>query len=61
MSTVRTSPLLWRLVNLDVLDNQVAGVEALGVRVRFGVLQQTEQELGRLDWPAGLGDAKLLA
>lgn len=61
MRTVRPPPLLGSLVDLNVLDNQIAGVQALGIRVRLGVLQQREEELGRLDGPAGLGDAKLLA
>lgn len=61
MSTVCASPLLGRLVDLDVLDNQVAGVQALGVGVGLGVLEQTEEELGGLDGPASLADAELLA
>lgn len=61
VSTVCASPLLRRLVDLDVLDDQVAGVEALGIGVGLGVLEQAEQELGRLDGPAGLADAELLA
>ena len=61
MSTVCASPLLRRLVDLDVLDDQVAGIQTLGIRVRLGVLQQTEQELSRLDGPAGPADAELLA
>ena len=61
MSAVCPSPLLGRLVDLDVLDDQVAGVEALGVGVGLGVLEQREQELGRLYRPAGARDAELLA
>ena len=61
MSTVRPTPLLGRLVDLNVLDNQVAGVETLGVGVGLGVLEQAEQELSALDGPAGLADAELLA
>ena len=33
MSTVGATALLGRLVHLDVLDDQVAGVEAFGVCV----------------------------
>ena len=58
---IRTPSLLRRLVDLDVLDDEIAGVEALGVGVRFGVLEQAEQELGGFDGPAGLGHAELLA
>ena len=61
MGAVRPPPLLGGLVDLDMLDDQVAGVETLGVGVGLGVLQQTEQELGGLLGPAGLGDTELLA
>jgi hypothetical protein len=44
-----------------VLDNEVAGVETLGVGVGLGVLEEAEQLLSRLDGPAGLGDTELLA
>jgi hypothetical protein len=46
---------------LDVLHDQVAGVEALGIGIGFGVLQETEQVLSGLDGPAGLGDTEWLA
>ena len=61
MGTVCASPLLGGLVDLDVLDDQVASIETLGVGVGLSVLEQTEKELGGLDGPAGLGDAELLA
>lgn len=61
MGTVRSAALLGGLVDLDVLDDQVAGVETLGVGVGLGVLQELEQELGRLDGPPGAGDTPLLA
>lgn len=61
VGTVCPSPLLGGLVDLDVLDNQVAGVEALGVGVGLSVLEKTEEELGGLGGPAGLGDTELLA
>lgn len=59
MGTVGTTALLGCLIDLDVLDDQVAGVEAFGVRVRFGVLEEAEEELGGLFRPAGFGDAEL--
>jgi hypothetical protein len=46
---------------LDVLHDQVTGIKTLGIGVGFGVLEETEKELGRLDWPSGAGDTKLLA
>lgn len=61
VSTVRPPPLLGGLVDLDVLDDQVAGVQTLGIGVGLSVLQKTEQELGGLLGPAGLGDTELLA
>lgn len=61
VGTVCASPLLGGLVDLDVLDDEVAGVEALGVGVGLGVLEEAEEELGGLDGPAGLGDAEGLA
>ena len=61
MGTVCASPLLGGLVDLDVLDDQVASIETLGVGVGLSVLEQTEKELGGLDGPPGLGDTKLLA
>jgi hypothetical protein len=61
VGTVCSPPLLGGLVDLDVLDDQVAGVKTLGVGVGLSVLQETEQELGGLDGPASLGDTKLLA
>jgi hypothetical protein len=53
--------LLGGLVDLDVLDDQVTGVETLGIGVGLGVLEETEEELGRLDGPASTGDTELLA
>lgn len=61
MSTVGTSATLGGLVDLDVLDDEVAGVKTLGVGVGLGVLQQSEQLLSRLNGPASLGDTECLA
>lgn len=52
---VGASATLGSLVDLDALDDQVAGVETLGVGVGFGVLEQVEDVLDGLDGPAGLG------
>jgi hypothetical protein len=57
VGTVCAATLLRGLVDLDVLDNQVAGVETLGV----GVLEEREKELSALGGPAGLGDTESLA
>lgn len=61
VSTVSAPSLLRGLVDLDVLDNQVGGVETLGVGVGLSVLEETEDDLGGLDGPAGLGDTESLA
>lgn len=61
MSTVGASATLGGLVDLNVLDDEVAGVKTLGVGVGLGVLQQSEQLLSRLDGPASLGDTECLA
>ena len=61
MGTVSAPALLGGLVDLDVLDDQVAGVEALCVGVGLGVLEEAEQDLSRLDGPTGARDAEGLA
>lgn len=61
VSTVCSSALLWCLVDLDVLDNQVASIETLGIGVGLCVLEETEKELGGLDWPSSTGDTELLS
>lgn len=61
VGAVCAAALLGGLVNLDVLHNEVASVETLGIGVGLGVLEETEEELGGLGGPAGAGDTKLLA
>ena len=61
VSTVCPSALLGCLVDLDVLDNQVAGVKTLGIGVGLSVPEEAKDEVGGLDGPAGLGDTELLA
>ena len=61
MSTVSAPSLLGGLVDLDVLDDQVAGVKTLGVGVGLGVLEETDEDLSGLDGPAGLGDTESFA
>lgn len=39
VGSVRSSSLLGCLVDLDVLDDQVAGIETLGISVGLGVLE----------------------
>ena len=61
VGTVCAAALLRGLVDLDVLDNQVGGVETLGVGVGLSVLEEREKELSALGGPAGLGDTESLA
>lgn len=61
VGTVSAAAALGSLVNLDALDDQVAGVETLGVGVGLGVLEEVEDVLGGLDGPASLADTELLA
>jgi hypothetical protein len=61
MGTVCAAALLGCLVDLDVLDDEVGGVETLDVGVGFSVLEETEEKLGGLDWVAGFRNTELLA
>ena len=61
MSSICPPPLLRRLVDLDVFDDQIACVQAFGVCIRFCVLEEAEEEFGAFLWPAGFGDAELFA
>ena len=46
MGAVCTSSLLGSLIDLDVLDDEVGCVEALGIGVGFGVFQKADEEFG---------------
>lgn len=61
MRTVRPTALLRRLVDLDVLHDQVARVKPFGIGVCFRVLEQAEEEFGGFLGPAGARDAELFA
>lgn len=61
MSTISATALLGRLIDLDVLYDQVSRVEALGVGVCFCVLKQAEEEFCGFLGPARAGDAELFA
>lgn len=61
MSTVCSATLLGGLVDLDVLDDQVGGIETLGIGVGFGVLEKSKEEFCRLDWVTSFGDTECLA
>jgi len=61
MCAVCSPPLLWRLVDLDVGDGEVGGIETLEVSVGPGVLEEVQKESGGLDGPASTSDTKLLS
>lgn len=61
VSAVCSSPLFWGLVDLDVLDDEVGGVETFGVGVGFGVLEEVQEEGGGFDGVAGAGYAECFA
>jgi hypothetical protein len=61
VSSVCSSTLLRCLVDLNVLDNQIAGVQAFGVGIGFSVLQERQEEFGGFDWVACSRDTKLFS
>lgn len=61
VGTVGPSPLLGSLVDLNVRNQKVGGVEALGVGIGLSIAEETKKELGGLLRPARSRDAKLFA
>ena len=55
VGTVRSPAHVGSAVDLDVVDDEVVGVEALVLGVGLRVLQEVEEELGGLLGPATLG------
>jgi len=53
VSTVCSATLLWCLVDLDVSDLKVGGVETFSIGVGFGILEETQEEFAGLDWVSG--------
>lgn len=60
VGTIRTTTEARRPVNLDVVDDQPVNVQSPVVGVGFGVLQQLQQELGRLLGPTANGRVPVL-
>lgn len=52
--------ILSRAVALDMGDDELLGVEALGCGVGDGVLDKLDEELARLLWPSGCWAAPFL-
>ncbi len=61
MSTVCSSTLLGGLVDLDMLDNQIASIKTLSVGIGLSVLEESEKELCRLYGPSRARNTKLLS
>lgn len=61
MGTVSSSPLLRGLVDLNMGDQEVGSIQALGIGISFSVAKQTEKELGGLLGPASTRNTKLFA
>jgi len=59
--TVSPSSLFWCLVDLDVRDDKLFGIETFRVGIGLGVLEETEQEDGGLLWPASHGGTMLFS
>merc|ERR1711981_577390 len=54
VGAVRSSTVLWRLVDADVFDVEAVDVETLEFGVGLGVSQELEEVLARLFWPSTL-------
>lgn len=52
VSTVRAAARLGSLLDDNVADDELLSVKALGLGVRLGVLEQSKEELDRLDGPS---------
>lgn len=61
MSTIRSTTLLWSLVDLDMLDNEITRVKTLGIGIGFGVVQEVQEELGGFNGPPSSCDAECFA
>jgi hypothetical protein len=61
VGTVCSATLLRCLVDLNVLDDQIASVHTLRICVCFGVLKESEKMFGGLYGPTSTSDAELLA
>jgi hypothetical protein len=61
MGTVCPSALLRSLVDLNVGDDKVRIIEALGVGVGLCVAEKTKEELGRLLGPTSAGNPELFS
>ena len=61
MGTICPAPLLRCLVDLNVLDYQIARVQSLGIRICLSILQKCEKMLRRLDRPPSTRNTKLFS
>ena len=61
MCTICPASLFRSLVDLNVLNDQIARIQSLGICVRLRILQKRKEMFGRLDWPSGSRNTKLLS
>ena len=61
VSSVCSTSLFGCLIDLDMFNDQVAGIEAFDISVGFGILEKSEKEFSRFDRVAGTGDSELFA
>ena len=48
MSAICTSTLLRCLIDLDMLDDKIAGIESLAIRIGFGVTEKRQRGTERI-------------
>ena len=61
MSTVCATTLLGGLVDLNVLNDQVTGIQTLGIGICLSVLEECEEVLSGLDGPTSAGNTELFS
>ena len=61
VGTICPTTLFWCLIDLNMLNNQMAGVQTLSIGIRFSILEESEEILRRFDWPSSTSDTELLS
>ena len=61
MRPIRPTSLLRRLIDLDMLHNEIRSVETLSIGVGFRILQERDEMGRRFLRPARFGDAEFFA
>lgn len=61
MCTIGTAALFRCLVDLNMLDDQIARIKAFCIGVCFGIFEETEEKLGGFYGPTCAGDSELFS